>query len=332
MSNRKNIVLTFDYELFLGSRSGSAEKCIIQPTSELMKVMNRYNAKGVFFVDILCLMNYEKHPGFKADLDKIKVQIKELYDSGNYIFPHLHPHWLDAVLNEDIFQYNLSNFTKYSLAVLPPEKIESLFLESINYLRSIGVEYKEWGYRAGGYCIQPFDLFKEVFKQSKIKYDFSVLPGYVSNNGDQYFDYSSVGSKLPYRFGNDIEKQEMGGLFIEYPISVVNIKKYIQLRERIRNKYLWTTGDKSYGDGISAVTAAFIKNIDNNEMISIDILTLPKLKTYLNFLEENDYMQWISHPKLLRKHSLKVFEKFLKEISKKYEVNYDFKRIKINEN
>ena len=48
---KKNILLTFDYELFLGSRSGTVDNCLIIPTSKILEVLKRHGAKAVFFID-----------------------------------------------------------------------------------------------------------------------------------------------------------------------------------------------------------------------------------------------------------------------------------------
>ena len=57
MTLKKNIIFTFDYEPFLGSKSGTLNNCIIEPTERLKLILNTYNAKAVFFIDTLYLKN-----------------------------------------------------------------------------------------------------------------------------------------------------------------------------------------------------------------------------------------------------------------------------------
>ena len=75
MKIRKNILLTFDYELFLGKRSGSAQKCMIEPTNELLKILLKNNAKAIFFIDTTYLDQLERvsinHQKAKKDLEII---------------------------------------------------------------------------------------------------------------------------------------------------------------------------------------------------------------------------------------------------------------------
>ena len=53
---KKKILLTFDYELFLGAKSGSVDNCLIVPTDMLLDVMERHQTKAIFFVDTTYIM------------------------------------------------------------------------------------------------------------------------------------------------------------------------------------------------------------------------------------------------------------------------------------
>ncbi len=43
-----NIFLTFDYELFFGEKTGTVEKCMINPTNELLKISKKYSIPMTF--------------------------------------------------------------------------------------------------------------------------------------------------------------------------------------------------------------------------------------------------------------------------------------------
>ena len=49
---QKRILLSFDYELFFGIRSGTVYNTLIVPTNKLLDFMDLYNLKGNFFVDV----------------------------------------------------------------------------------------------------------------------------------------------------------------------------------------------------------------------------------------------------------------------------------------
>jgi hypothetical protein len=176
----------------------------------------------------------------------------------------------------------------------------------------------------GGWCIQPFHLFKKAFKEYDIKFEFSVLPGYKNSSETQSFDYSSVQNNMPYCFSDDESIQNEDGDFVEFPISTLHIPKSIKLWDRFIRKILWKTGDRGFGDGLSAKTAAIKTNFLDQEMISIDIITRAKLITYKHSLGQINYMHWISHPKMFTKHGLKMFDDFLKFSKSKYNIEFDF--------
>ena len=49
MKLKKSILLTFDYELFLGPSSGTAQNCIITPTEKILEVLANTKSKAIFF-------------------------------------------------------------------------------------------------------------------------------------------------------------------------------------------------------------------------------------------------------------------------------------------
>jgi hypothetical protein len=323
----RQILLTFDYEPFLGKRSGTADKCIIEPTNALRSVLNKYNAKAVFFVDVLFLQKAAEYPALKNDYQKIVNQLLDLYKEGHYIFPHIHPHWLDAVFIKENRQFDLSNLSRYSLATFSEDEVNTLFRTAISFLKGIGITYDQWGYRAGGWCIQPFSLFKNAFIENNIAFEFSVLPGHKNESVDQHFDFSGVTKEAPYSFSDAVESPNEDGSFLEFPISTVSFHSLTEFKDKLLRKYLWKTGDRGWGDGLSAHTAALKTNAQKKEMISLDVLNSAKLNSYKKFLEASDYMHWISHPKMFTKHGLKTFDRFLNYADKMFVVKYDFKNI-----
>lgn len=321
---RKKILFTFDYEPFLGAKSGTTRKCLIEPTAALLNILNEYRIKAVFFIDTFYILNLRKRPELESDYIKVTNQIKELYAKGHYVFPHIHPHWLDAKYLPEIKQYDLSDLEKYSLASVSNVQVQDLFQQSFSLLSELDITYDTWGYRAGGWCIQPFSKYVKIFRNYHIRYDFSVLPYYKNEKQEQYFDFSQNKEKEPYPFQNDVNIADSKGEFSEFPISSIEINDKVKFLSRIVNKYLWTMKDKGFGDGTVAQTAALQSTKPGSEMISIDILNIAKLNLYKAFLNENDYMHWISHPKMFTRHRLKTFDKFLQYARSKFEIEYDF--------
>ena len=51
MAKAKLLLITFDYELFLGEQSGAVTQCLINPTDRLLASLNSYGLKALFFID-----------------------------------------------------------------------------------------------------------------------------------------------------------------------------------------------------------------------------------------------------------------------------------------
>jgi hypothetical protein len=339
MKNNKDILFTFDYELFLGQDSGTVDNCLIIPTNKILSVLNKYNVKGIFFVDTLYLSLLSKFSKSnircKKDLDKIEKQLVELLKEHHHVYPHIHPHWLDAIYIEKSNTWSLNKLDKYMFSNLLYDEREYVFNESINYLKQLYYRYsiKEdfSAYRAGGWCIQPFSEFTTFFNKHNIQNDFSVLSGSEKDTNSFKFDFSSVKiNQFPYNFQNEVTKEEKKGKYKEYPISSIKFNKK-SIINKVSEKVLWRIKHgQNFGNGKGVRNISNIEptKYDNElEMVSIELLTLTKLKKYLEFINVNDYMQFISHPKMISPHNILMLDVFLSSISNKYRINYDWKKI-----
>ncbi|MCE3228565.1 MAG: hypothetical protein K0S32_3116, partial [Bacteroidetes bacterium] len=174
-----------------------------------------------------------------------------------------------------------------------------------------------------------FNKFEKIFREFNIWYEFSVLPGFKNDSSEQRFDYTLVTKKNPYSFSTEVETENTSGDFTEFPISTIHVTKGVGLVSTFINKILWKTGDRGYGNGLSARTASLKFTSPQQEMISIDILNAAKSSVYKKFLKNNNYMHWISHPKMFTNHGLKKFDAFLNHANQSYQVEYNFKKMHI---
>ena len=100
------IHLSFDYELFFGSDTGTVDNCMIKPTAQLMDLAKKHNVPLIFFVDagyLFHLKNHFNHDACKLDFDKISTQLKQLSEAGHEIALHVHPHWEDSFFKDNTF-------------------------------------------------------------------------------------------------------------------------------------------------------------------------------------------------------------------------------------
>jgi peptidoglycan/xylan/chitin deacetylase (PgdA/CDA1 family) len=333
MPQIKDILFTFDYELFLGKRSGSVNRCVIEPTQRLLDVFSPHKIKAIFFVDTTWLLRLKKivhgNAPAKNDYDKVVEQLRQIAKLGHYIFPHLHPHWNDATYLPEINQWQLINYSRYRFHNLDKNEREQCFNDSVALLKEIlGPDYKPMAYRAGGWSIQPFEDFSPLFQQHNIKYDFSVLPGSKRISSAQHYDFSDIKINRPYTFSTDVTVPGKGA-YTEFPISTITTSGMNSFSNRVLLKYLAWSGNNNYGDGQSIVTEAVeYAGSDNvNEMVSVELLNSVKLPQYLKFLSANNYMQFISHPKMLSAHNIDTFARFLKKAFALYSIQTDFEKM-----
>ncbi len=342
--NERNVLLTFDYELYLGKRSGTAKNCILKPTALLLNIFRENNfKKAIFFVDTTYLkkLTESNEAECKEDLRLIKNQLTEVLKDGHYIFPHLHPHWRDAVYDKKLDQWRLESAEYYRLHVIPEKERDELFSFSIDLINQLkkeaGVDYPVDSYRAGGWCLQPFSELRPHFEKYGLVNDFSALRGFKMQGKNIFYDFSKIPLQNIYSFSNEVEKTDVNGPFKEFVISTLNNSNRNRFLNRFLHKYMWYTNRRSFGDGFSAVDgeASVIRKIQNfdwetadkKEMVSVELMTYFTKKAYEDFVDENDFMHFISHPKMMSKHNVDTLGQFLKYAKGRYELNTDYKKM-----
>lgn len=347
MELKKQLLITYDYELFLGNRSGSVGDCIIDPTRKLISVMKPYGIKAVFFVDTTYLLRLKEKASSvlkcRDDFDQVAGQIRELVRSGHYVFPHIHPHWLDAVYQESTNQWQLNNIAKYRFHNCSIPEREKVFDGSIDILQEILMpefpDYKINGYRAGGWCIQPFTDFLPFFKKHHIKFEFSVLTGFYQFSEAQFFDFSESPLKNIYRFTDDICREDENGGFTQFAISSIHTpavtdfinRLWLKVVYKVFKDHTFTRGEGQMAADLTHTLPVSGKGKDINrsdwERVAVELLTAVKSGQYKKYFEENSYMHFISHPKMINNHNLSEFDKFLRFAFKNYQVETDFMKM-----
>lgn len=224
----KKVILSFDYELFFGDKSGTVLKSIIEPTAKMLEALESLGAKANFFVDwqMLKYMRDANTEHTTADFLLIKTQLQDLIKKGHRIELHIHPHWVDAKYNGD-GTWDFSNFEHYSLSSFSREDIERMFREGTELLNSIAQEveanYKICAFRAGGWVLPEMSVINNAFVENGIIIDSSLGKGFYINDGYRIVDCTSMPSEPIYRMEESALKENNDGRFIEMPISTFNL-------------------------------------------------------------------------------------------------------------
>jgi hypothetical protein len=304
----KNIYLTFDYELFFGEDSGSLENSILKPTNLLLDTLKECNAPATFYIDTIYI---EKLLEYNL-LDKyelVKLQIQRMIKEGHRVELHLHPHWYDAIYIPKTKRWKFPTYEHYRLHSYNEKEIEHIFDKSVDLLykivHEVDSDYKFYSYRAGGWCIQPFDKIKPSLEKHGIFVDSSVVPGFVSSSEAHFFDFLNHETFARYKFNDKLEENLQSGIFTEFPASVIKLNFF----EKICNKlFMYFEDSKIIGDGIGI--AINKKEVFFNKFrTSSVILSLENISKYmLLYCIKKNYNKDIvivSHPKYLANFSYK---------------------------
>jgi hypothetical protein len=63
------------------------------------------------------------------------------------------------------------------------------------------------------------------------------------------------------------------------------------------------------------------------QRIAVELLTPVSMPLYKSFLKQNEYMHFLSHPKMITRHHHRLFDRFLNEAYTRYDVVTDFKTL-----
>lgn len=314
-----NIYITLDYELFFGSQSGSAEKCIIEPTEALLDIVNPYNIKFVCFVDAGYLWALERfkeqYPQLNEDYQKVSGQIRRLAIEGHGIELHIHPHWEDTVFDGEKWIFDTS---RYKLADFSKAEVLEIVTRYNNILKNVSGVVPV-AYRAGGWSAQPFDHIREALMVNEVTVDSTVYSSGFYQSDKQVFDFRSV-PLIPteYKFSNDLTVPDSEGIFTEIPISSQKVSPFFfwqfalaKIQKKLKHK--------SYGDGgaikMDKKQILRLMLMPSHTVVSVDgykaKLIRKAYRKYVKLTNDSGNFVLIGHPKAFTPFSLGLLKQFI---------------------
>lgn len=318
-----NLFLTFDYELFFGTPTGSPEKCILSPTEKLIKIASKRQVQFTFFVDIGYLIQLKKWSSqfteLKDTLIKIKTQLKQLQSEGHDLQLHIHPHWETAKYENGSWRFTMDD--NYKLSDFSSPEIERIVFDYKAKLEAI-TEQKINGFRAGGWCLQPFDQFVNIFKKAGITLDSTVFHGGHLETKHYYFDFRKAPNKGRYYFENDLCQENPKGHFLELPIGGYKYTPDFFWRLYILGR-LMPQRHKMVGDGnFIAQGGKKYESLKRPiwDHVSCDGYYASKLNEITNRFsrEKRSDLVIIGHPKSMTQYSFEKLDQFIQLQQKKH--------------
>ncbi len=311
--------ITFDYELFFGSKSGTVQKCMLEPTQRLIQLAEKLNAKFTFFVDAGYLYQLQQHQhdaACKENYVLVCNQLKELIAKGHEIGLHIHPHWEDSYFKNGQWhintkRYKLSNFSKEEVHLIFERYHKSL-------TNACGKPCQS--YRAGGWCIQPFTHLKEALIEQHIFTDSSVYKNGYHQFTAQAYDFRNAATKTEWMFENDECKEETTGRFTELAITAHKLSPFfywhLYLRMKLNPSYYVPIGDGSWLKDKRKIYKQFYSS--TNHFACCDGYFASRLETIYKKLKSQNKKRMVvlGHPKSLAPCSFDALENFINSVKK----------------
>ena len=299
MSPRR-VVLTFDYELFLG-HSGTVEASLVRPTDTLLDGLAEAGARGCFFVDATHLLRVLEEPAAAGDAARIIEQLGRIVGGGHRVELHVHPHWLDAVWAGH-GRWEFPSYRHYSIASLDRTRAVDLIVSAAEALtaavRTGAAGYQLQAYRAGGFCSQPFDAIAAGMAATGLTIDSSVAPGISAATATHTFDFRNALRNACWRFDTDPLAPCATGRFAELPMTSVRTWPVTRLRRRQdmarRPEAYRNPGDGAHMEGYVTTMS---KLLPSYSVLTLESTPAPLLRTILS--HTGDTVTFIAHPKTL---------------------------------
>ena len=313
------LLITLDYELYFGRMTGSPQHCLIEPIDELNRQLSHTGKeiKLCLFVDAGYLIKLQaeasKFPELGSQYDQIIQHLKKLSRQGHDIQLHIHPHWEDSHFNGNDW---IIDFSRYRLHAFPDAEIHRIVKD---YTRLLGdISGKEiFAYRAGGWCLQPFEKLSSALAENGIWLDSTVYYKGFSDEPTRWFNFIGAPAKPYWHFSHDPLSEDPNGSFLEVAISSVRVSPTFFWR-LLLSKFIKNPAHKAYGDGSSMrwKKSQYLKMLTtySYSVASIDGLKASLLsKAYRQGLTRgtDKIFNLIGHPKALTPYSIKILAEFV---------------------
>ena len=327
----KEFILTIDYELFLGEKTGTVRESMIESTEKLASILDNNGSKMTVFWDILHyyrLLELEKNnPELEQDRILIEEQILDLAKASHDIQLHLHPHWLDANYVNNRWHFSYERFKLHNLSTENNERdintiigcvtISKKLMEDL--IRKVNPDYKVTTFRAGGYLVEPFDKIRDALLNNEILIDSSICPGVFNTNEISPYDFRFFPTKTIFNFNLSPQKIDDDGDFIEIPITSIKLSGIRNIYYKFLKKVKYPSlENERKGIGIGSM------NSNKKKLIRrlFSMLISPQKNQFTtdsNFSEKFNYMYkripehstMILHPKILNSHTLGILNNYI---------------------
>lgn len=322
------ILLTFDYEIFFGKNYYSAEDILFEPTEKIVQILNENKIKGTFFADICSVFAHQKAKRFEY-ITRLEQQLLQLNEEGHDVQLHIHPHWLKSRIENGEWFFNDTYYRIHSFGFAGENSAHIIINNAHKYLESLlqrqDRDYKCVAFRAGGFCIQPYEELFTALANEGIIIDSSVAMEQKLISNVHKYDFSGMAEELNWIWRNS----STGSSIIEIPIGAV--KNNLGLRILFPHAFSQMKSEAVKGTAIHEEYTAKLEKkraLDDllsyskkYKVLSLDSMHYIHLMHGLNELYKrydccnNDrYVAILCHPKCIDNGKLQNMNQLIREI------------------
>ena len=308
------LLISLDYELYFGRQIGTIEHCLINPIDKLLRVVDPYEIKLSLFVDAGFLWRLrseaKRFSSLEREYDLVRKQLASLTKNGHDVQLHIHSHWEDCHYTGSEWHMDVSN---YRLHTFPDNEVNRIVRDYKNILEEI-TDTEIFAYRAGGWCLQPFEQIRQALLDNNIWLDSTVYRDGLSEDADRFYDFRNMPELPWWRFNQDPLIVDTTGPFVEIPISAIKMNplfywKLLVTKKLLKGKF------KTYGDGeyIIASKSYYFDRLFKSTMspVTLDGVKAGLLETAYRFQPQESILNIMGHPKTLCDYSLEKLASFL---------------------
>jgi len=210
--------------------------------------------------------------------------------------------------------------TRYRLHQFNEKEIDDIVFRYKKVLTEI-VGDSIFAFRAGGWCIQPFDKISKALQKHNIWLDSTLYKNGLNLSSTHFIDFRNMPEKTSWKFCNNPLLEDKNGFFTELPISSMKMSPFFYWKFAFTKKFA-TFKHRIFGDGspVGASKRDIFKMLTkaSYSVVSCDGLKSSLLlKSYHNYLKLNqDNFVVIGHPKAVSLYSLAKIDELLNYLQK----------------
>ncbi|MDH3889667.1 MAG: hypothetical protein OEV49_01170 [candidate division Zixibacteria bacterium] len=344
-----NLLITADYELFLGRNFFGHDEVLFGPAEQLMARCEGLGVGVTFFADV-CSVWAHRRFGLSDYADQFETQMQEAVKRGHDVQLHLHPHWLNSTWCEDRWQVATDRMYLAEFGFSSDEEAAPAIIKrGVDYLHDLlrpeTPEYRCAAFRAAGLALQPDErkLIAALLKLG-IKIDSSIAKELVLDLDTIAIDYRRMPGAANWYLAPDCGiAQDAGAGLLEIPIATFKcglLSRLGFLSRRLRSVRMRRgagisrSSEQTRWSNLSTMLRYNLRYLYGNPLFSLSCDTKGhNLDMLLNgfgkYLRQHSdsspiYVAMINHPKLMFDAQFDMLESFVSAARSRYGDALDF--------